>query len=99
MGKKQRRNPKPTSKGVLKKAKLPTSGKIRYVPPKYWYPTMPLPRGPGNGYIDRFANEWVWNNRAGHWDVQLSPRGLSQYERFSKSGEHINVTTTGRIDH
>ena len=32
---------------------------IRYVPPKGYQPSNPLPRGPQNGYVDRFGNEWV----------------------------------------
>ena len=32
-----------TKKGRIKSAGLPTKGRIRYVPPKNWEPTMPLP--------------------------------------------------------
>lgn len=46
-------------KGRLKSAQLPTSGGIRYVPPRGYSPSMALPRGSNRGYIDRFGNEWV----------------------------------------
>ncbi|MGF1574189.1 MAG: polymorphic toxin type 17 domain-containing protein [Sumerlaeia bacterium] len=43
----------------FKKAELPVrGGKVRYLPPKNWKPSNPLPRGKQNGYLDKFGNEW-----------------------------------------
>lgn len=82
----------------IKSAGLPRSGKIRYVPPDKIDPARGLPRGLQHGYLDRFGNEWVWA-REGHWDVQLSPAGKSQLGWASPSGNHVNVSTDGRILH
>lgn len=46
-----------SKKGRIKDAGLPTKGRIRYVPPKSWDSTMPLPKQ-GRGYLDRFGNVW-----------------------------------------
>jgi RHS repeat-associated protein len=67
-------------KGRLKHVQLPTEGKIRFIPAETYSPTNPLPRGPNNGYIDKFGNEWVKGpsrtyGQAFEWDVQLSPKG------------------------
>ena len=43
----------------LKYAKLPTLGKIRFIPRKNYKPNEPLHKGPNNGYLDNFDNEWV----------------------------------------
>lgn len=47
-----------TAKGALKDAKLPTQGKIRYVPPEKWTSLQLLPIQNG-GYIDKFGNVWA----------------------------------------
>jgi len=79
---------------------LPTRGRVRYVPPKWWRPSQQLPRGPQRGYLDRFGNEWVWNARQGHWDVQLSKHGVQQYAGFLGAGKrHMNVTAAGVLTH
>jgi filamentous hemagglutinin len=78
---------------------LPTRGKIRYVPPKNWHSSEPLPRGPQGGYIDRFGNEWVRDPIKGEWDVQLGRNATSGLRNFSKSGEHVNVSPKGEITH
>ena len=46
-------------KGRVKYVQLPTKGKIRFIPAETYSPTNPLPRGPNNGYLDKFGNEWV----------------------------------------
>ena len=94
----------PTSiKERIKGARLPYRGKIRFVPPKGYSPTMPLPKGPNGGYVDRFNNEWIRprGHIVGerHWDVQLSPIGHQQLGWASRSGSHINVSEDGRILH
>ncbi len=59
----------------FKKAQLPMEGKVRFIPPKNWKPTQPLPRGPQKGYLDKFGNEWTkepsrTKGQAFEWDVQ-----------------------------
>jgi filamentous hemagglutinin len=93
-----------TTKGRLKAAGLPSSGRIRYVPPEGYSASMPLPRGPKGGYMDRFRNEWVKgpSRTAGQpyeWDVQLSRSGKSQLGWLSRDGSHLNVSLDGRITH
>jgi hypothetical protein len=48
-----------TTSARTKAAGLPTEGKIRFVPARGYKPEIPLARGPSNGYIYRFGNEWV----------------------------------------
>lgn len=98
----------PSSKGLIKKAQLPTTGKIRFVPPKGWKPHSPLPRekmGKKSGYIDRFDNVWQEgpSRTAGEpfeWDVQLS-KEQSKYwsKKFGKTVRHLNVSMDGKITH
>ena len=83
---------------------LPSSGKIRYVPPKGYDPAQPLPRGPQSGYIDRFGNEWVVgpSRTPGHpfeWDVQLSRTGRAQLGKWTRDGSHLNVSPLGEVTH
>jgi filamentous hemagglutinin len=95
-----------TTKSVLKAAELPTTGRIRYVPPKNWNPAQPLPRGPRNGYIDRWGNEWVrgptrTKGQAFEWDVQLSSTGKAKIGRLSPDDNmaHVNVSLDGEVTH
>jgi len=81
----------PTAAQVLASLHLPTTG-VAFEPPKNWFATQPLPRGPQNGYVDRHGREWVRgpSRTAGEhfeWDVQL-PRG-----------GHLNVDWGGTITH
>lgn len=90
--------------GRLKAAQLPTSGRIRYCPPHNYSPGQPLPKGPQNGYIDRFGNEWCRgpSRTAGdpfEWDVQLSHTGKEKIGWLSSSGEHVNVSIGGHVTH
>ncbi|WP_055666128.1 polymorphic toxin type 17 domain-containing protein [Desnuesiella massiliensis] len=92
-----------TKKGILKNAQLPTAGKIRYVPPKNWTSSQPLPKLNG-GFIDKFGNVWTKGpsrtaGQAFEWDVQLSKTGQSQLGQFSRDGSHLNVSLDGRITH
>ncbi|GIF14189.1 polymorphic toxin type 17 domain-containing protein [Actinoplanes teichomyceticus] len=92
------------TKGRIKDAGLPTRGRIRYVPPKGYNPSMPLPRGPGGGYVDRFGNEWVKgpSRTSGHefeWDVQLRGKGRTQLGKWTRDGSHANVSLDGHITH
>lgn len=92
-----------SSKKALKDANLPTTGKIRYVPPKNWTPTQPLPKKNG-GYIDKFDNIWTkgpsrTKGQSFEWDVQLSKTGKQQLGQFSRDGSHLNVSLDGKITH
>ncbi|UOO82818.1 hemagglutinin repeat-containing protein [Uruburuella testudinis] len=93
-----------TIKSRLKYVSLPTEGKIRYIPPEGYNPNTPLPRGPNNGYIDKFGNEWTkgpsrTSNQAFEWDVQLSKTGKSKLGWATRDGSHLNVSLDGKITH
>ena len=93
-----------STKGRIKYVELPTQGKIRYVPPEGYSPSQPLPRGPNNGYIDKFKNEWVKgpSRTAGQdfeWDVQLSKTGKAQLGWATRDGSHLNISLDGKITH
>ncbi|HEX6970312.1 MAG TPA: polymorphic toxin type 17 domain-containing protein, partial [Micromonosporaceae bacterium] len=90
-------------KSALKAAKLPTRGKIRYVPPKDWKCGCPLPHGRLNGktgYVDRKGNVWAkgpsrTKGEEWEWDVQLkNPRKF-----FGGYARYLNVSWKGRITH
>lgn len=91
-------------KGRVKAAKLPTEGKIRFVPREDYDSYNHLPRGPNNGYYDRFGNEWVKGpsrtpGEPFEWDVQLSELGKIHLGWASRDGKHINVSLKGEITH
>ena len=95
-----------TKKGRLKAVGLPTSGKIRFVPPKGYNASNPLNREPNGGFIDRFGNEWVkgpsrTKGQAFEWDVQLSNTGRQQLGWGSRDGKrkHLNISLDGKITH
>jgi filamentous hemagglutinin len=95
----------PSIRSRLNDAELPTTGRIRYVPPKDYKPTNPLPKGPHGGYLDRHDNEWVkgpphltGGRDPFEWDVQLPAKGGDPiFRRYSKDGKHVNVTIDGEI--
>jgi Novel toxin 17 len=91
-------------KGRIKAAELPNRGKIRYVPPKNWHPSNPLPRGKQKGFIDKFGNEWVkgpsrTKGQASEWDVQLAKNATDSIKALSRDGSHLNVSLDGMITH
>lgn len=91
-------------KARIKHVELPTEGNIRYIPPEGYSPNMPLPRGPNNGYIDKFGNEWTKGpsrtlDQSFEWDVQLSKTGKSQLGWASRDGTHLNISLDGKITH
>ncbi|WP_338423844.1 hemagglutinin repeat-containing protein [Buttiauxella ferragutiae] len=93
-----------STKGRIKYVELPTSGKIRYVPPEDYSASQPLPRGPNNGYFDKFGNEWVKGpsrtaGQAFEWDVQLSRTGKAQLGWATRDGSHLNISLDGKITH
>ncbi|GAA2711907.1 polymorphic toxin type 17 domain-containing protein [Actinoplanes palleronii] len=92
------------TKGRIKDAGLPTKGRIRYVPPKGYNPSMPLPRTPRGGYKDRFGNEWTKGpsrtpGQEFEWDVQLRGKGREQLGKWTRDGSHANVSLDGHITH
>ena len=87
---------------AAKDALLPTSGKIRYIPPQN--AGQSLPRTSTGGYIDRFGN--IWNRGPSRtigepfeWDVQLSRIGRNMLGWLSRDGKHLNVSLKGIITH
>lgn len=93
----------PSKSSVIKAAKLPNQGKIRYIPPSNWSPSTPLPKKRG-GYVDKFGNLWVkgpsrTKGQSFEWDVQLSKTGKAQLGHLSRDGSHLNVSLDGRITH
>ncbi|HEL3259785.1 TPA: hemagglutinin repeat-containing protein, partial [Stenotrophomonas maltophilia] len=93
-----------SSKARIKYVELPTQGRIRYVPPSGYSASNPLPRGPNNGYLDRFGNEWTkgpsrTQGQAFEWDVQLSRTGKAQLGWATRDGSHLNISLDGRITH
>ena len=96
-----------TKKGKIKEQKLPTEGKIRYVPPKNWKPSQDLPTqkvGNRNGFVDKFDNVWVQGpsrtrGQTFEWDVQLSKKGQEQIGWLTRDGSHANVSWDVRITH
>ena len=100
---------KKSSKSLLKKAKLPRKGKMRFIPSK-----SDLMRGKlstqkvGNetGFVDKFGNVWLkgtsrTNGEAFEWDVQLTKTRGELFKRsgLSSDGKHLNVSLQGRITH
>ncbi|WP_035774752.1 polymorphic toxin type 17 domain-containing protein, partial [Asaia astilbis] len=93
----------PSKKGRIKDAGLPTEGKIRFVPPKWWKPSENLPKK-GGAFRDKFNNLWKKgpSRTAGEpyeWDVQLSPQGKKQLGWATRDGSHANVSLDGKITH
>jgi len=96
--------PQPTVASVLRTAGLPTRSHWRYVPPKGWSPTQPLPKGGQNGYLDKWDNEWTrgpsrTKGEAFEWDVQLSKHATKDFVARSPDGAHVNVSLKGVITH
>ena len=100
---------KKSSKSLLKEAKLPRKGKMRFIPSK-----RDLMRGKlstqkvGNerGYVDKFGNVWLkgtsrTNGEEFEWDVQLTKTRGELFKRsgLSSDGKHLNVSLQGRITH
>ena len=91
-------------KTLIKKAQLPTKGKIRFVPPEKWNATETLNRTNTGGYIDKFGNIWEKGpsrtaSEPFEWNVQLSNIGKDQLGWASRDGSHINVSLKGGITH
>lgn len=91
-------------RALIRGARLPNRGSIRYIPPSHVTANTGLPRGPKNGYIDKFGNEWTRgpSRTAGEpfeWDVQLSRTGRAQLGHLSRDGNHLNVSLLGWITH
>lgn len=89
-------------KGRIKAAGLPTTGRIRYVPPKGYSPGNPLPNG---SIRDRFGNLWKKGRPLSRscdpfeWDVQLGKNATEGMRKLSKDGFHVNVSPLGQVTH
>ena len=89
---------------AIKKAGLPSEGKIRFIPRSSDVQSGKILKQ-GGGYVDKFGN--VWKKSKGdiikgplHWDVQLSQTGKTQLGHMSSSGgAHLNVTNYEEIHH
>jgi len=93
-----------STKGRIKYVELPTKGKIRFVPDSNYSPSNPQPRGPNDGYVDKFGNEWFKGpsrtaGQAFEWDVQLSSKGKAQLGWATRDGSHLNISLDGKIRH
>ena len=83
-----------SKRATIRKAKLPiqVKGKVRYIPPKNWKASEPLPRGAKGGYMDKFGNEWTkgpsrTKGQSFEWDVQRP------------DGTHWNISLDGKVTH
>lgn len=91
-------------RGLLKKAKLPTDGRFRFMADgKDLKFNKSL-----NGYVDRFGNIWKKGPYHGdpskgftfEWDVQLSEQGMKAWGKFTKNSKnYINVAPDGSLSH
>ena len=91
-------------KSRLKDEGLPIEGTFRYVAPKNYHPSQPLPKGPNKGFIDQFGNEWVKgeSRTAGEdweWDVQIGRHATEGFKKASRDGRHVNISLKGRVTH
>lgn len=90
--------------GRLSKANLPMEGEVVFLPPKNYFPSKQLVKGPKNGYLDDMKNEWVKGpsrtpGEPHEWDIQLSKKGLEYYNSVRKGRKHLNVSLKGKITH
>ncbi len=94
-----------STKARIKAAQLPTTGKIRYIPPPGYKPSNPLPKNhETQGIRDKFGNVWTKGSSRTtgeffEWDVQLSDLGRKKLGWASRDGKHLNVSLKGRITH
>ena len=98
-----------SGKALAKAEKLPTKGKVRFVPPKK-LANGKLARGRNGGALDRFGNEWVkgpsrTKGQDFEWDVQLTPAQQKNWQHLyaekGKKGKitHLNISLDGKITH
>ena len=93
-----------TIKSRMKAAQLPNEGRVRYIPPKFYKPSMKLPHEGNIGFKDRFNNIWKKGpsrtpGESFEWDVTLSESGKKQFKWLVGDKEHLNVSLKGRITH
>ena len=94
---------KHSAKALIKKAQLPHTGKIRFVPRKEDVLNGKLLRQDG-GYTDKFGNIWKkgpsrTKGEDFEWDVTLYPSMKDAMKWLSRSGNHLNVSLKGKITH
>jgi hypothetical protein len=80
---------------VLKDARLPTMGPIRFVPRKNFNPSKPRRNGM---YEDAYGNGWLWDPKKSEWDVQIK-NGDCKMNYFAKDNGHANISPEGRVTH
>ena len=93
-----------TISGAIKAARLPSTGKIRFVPRPADVKNGNILRASKEGYVDKFGNVWRkgasrTKGQAFEWDVELSKTGKAQLGSLSKKGNHANVSLDGKITH
>jgi len=92
-----------SSKALIKKAQLPHTGKLRFVPRKEDVLNGKLSRQDG-GYLDKFGNIWKkgpsrTKGEDFEWDVTLHQNMKKAMKWLSRSGNHLNVSLKGKITH
>ena len=98
-------------RGLIKRENLPTTGEVRYLPPKNFrigdglpYEMVPAPGGVAKAFKDRFGNKWVRGStrtpgQPREWDVQLSEAGKRAYGNRTRDNTHLNVSYDGKVTH
>lgn len=92
-----------SARSIVKGAKLPIVGKIRFIPRPSDAKSGRLLKKNG-GFVDKFGNIWKkgpsrTKGQAFEWDVQLSAKGKAQLGGLSRDGKHLNVSLDGKITH
>ena len=87
-------------KKLVKARNLPTTGKIRFIPRPADAKSGKILQKNG-GFVDKFGNVWKRDRTKSYveWDVQLSNTGKEQLGHLSRSGKHINVSSSGKLTH
>ena len=75
----------PNSTGLVLAGALPTGGKFPYNSGQKGGRPNKLPRG--QGYLDKYGNQWQWDPKKSEWDVQ------------HRDSSHTNVGPNGEITH
>jgi len=95
---------------TLERIGLPSEGEMPFEPPPYWSGSrrdLVAPSARGPGYRDAHGNVWLKGEsrtRGEHreWDVQIAEKSSKPpawIKIYSKDGDHINVSFTGKATH
>ena len=92
-----------SSKSLIKSAKLPHTGKIRFIPRPTDLKSGKILQKNG-GFVDKFGNVWKkgptrTKGQAFEWDIQLSKTGKNKLGHLSPDSDHLNVSLDGKITH